>query len=430
METAMDTPAIDGRMTPELVAACRRQFPALSRSIAGRSVCFFDGPAGTQVPQRVIEAMSHYLAHTNANHGGLFATARESDRMLEQAHRGVADLLGTSDPDTVVFGQNMTSLTFHISRSLSQTWKPGDEIIVTRLDHDANFSPWKLAARDAGATLRVVELNESDCSLDLADLKSKLSSKTKLVAVGAASNATGTINPIAEIVSMAKSVGALTYVDAVHYAPHGLIDVEAWGCDFLACSAYKYFGPHLGVLWGRRSLLESLEAYKVRPAPDTLPGKWMTGTQSHESIAGALEAVDYLADLGREIAAHDGLDRRAALVEAMTAIRTYEQDLSRQLIEGLEAIPGVRIWGPTDLRQLERRVPTFSITHQRIAATELAATLAHQGFFVWHGNYYALNLSEKLGMEPGGMVRIGAVHYNTPDEISRLLLVLGEICSG
>lgn len=428
MEAETETPTNQGRLSPELVSGCRRQFPALSRSIAGRGVCFFDGPAGTQVPQRVIEAMSHYLAHTNANHGGLFATARESDRMLEHAHRGVADLLGASDPETIVFGQNMTSLTFHISRSLARTWKSGDEIVVTRLDHDANFSPWKLAARDAGATLRVVEFQSSDCSLDLADLKGKLSPRTKLVAVGAASNATGGINPIAEIVAMAKSVGALTFVDAVHYAPHALIDVEAWGCDFLACSAYKYFGPHLGVLWGRRPLLESLEAYKVRPAPDALPGKWMTGTQSHESIAGALEAVDYLADLGREIAAHDGLDRRAALIEAMTAIRSYEQELSRQLIEGLQAIPGIRIWGNSDVAQLDRRVPTFSITHDRIAAQDLAATLAHQGFFVWHGNYYALNLNERLGLEPGGMVRIGAVHYNTPEEISRLLLVLGEIC--
>ncbi len=413
-------------LSSDQVEACRRQFPALSRTLAGKRVAYFDGPAGTQVPHRVIESMSHYLAHTNANHGGLFATSRESDRLLDQAHRALADFLGVEDSECIVFGQNMTSLTFALSRSLARTWKPGDEVIVTRLDHDANVSPWILAARDAGAIVRVVELDPHNQTLNLADFQAKLSSRTRLVAVGAASNATGNINPIREIADAAHAVGAVVFVDAVHYAPHRLIDVPAWDCDFLACSAYKFFGPHVGILWGRRELLETLEAYKVRPAPDSLPGKWMTGTQSHESIAGAWAAVDYLADLGREVAASDGLDRRAALTAAFEHIVAYEQKLSKQLIVGLQKHPQLKIWGDSDLDRLNERVPTFSISHAKIPSAQLADRLGKRGLFVWHGNYYALNLSEQLGLEPEGMVRIGAVHYNTPQEIEWLLASLDE----
>lgn len=415
------------KLATELVDACRRQFPALSRTMAGKHVAFFDAPAGTQAPHRVIEAISHYLAHTNANHGGLFATSRESDRMLHQAHRALADLLGVDDPDCIVFGQNMTSLTFALSRSLARTWKKGDEIVVTRLDHDANFTPWVLAARDAGAEVRVVEVNRHHLTLDLDDFARKITPRTRLVAIGAASNATGGINPVAAISRMAHDVGALVFVDAVHYAPHCLIDVAALGCDFLVCSAYKFFGPHVGVLWGRRELLEELEAYKVRPAPDELPGKWMTGTQNHEGIAGTLAAVDYLADLGREIAASDGLDRRAALVEAFSHITEYEQELSLRLLHGLNRHPSLTVWGLTDPNRLAERVPTFSVTHREIPAAHLADMLGKRGLFVWHGNYYALNFSEYCGQEPGGMVRIGAVHYNTPEEIEWLLDVLDEL---
>ena len=414
-------------LTPDQIEACRRQFPALSRRLAGLHVAYFDGPAGTQVPQRVIEAMSHYLAHTNANHGGLFATSRESDRLLEQAQQAVADFLGVEDADCVSFGQNMTSLTFALSRSLARTWQAGDEIIVTRLDHDANVTPWTLAARDAGASVRTIELQSNDCTLDLEDYRAKLSPRTKLVAVGAASNATGGINPVAEITRMAHEVGALVFVDAVHYAPHGLIDIPAWDCDFLACSAYKFFGPHTGILWGRRELLEKLEAYKVRPAPNTLPGKWMTGTQSHESIAGTLAAVDYLADVGREVAASDGLARRDALKAAFEQIVAYECELSRKLIAGFSRLPSVRVWGPSDPYGVKQRVPTFSITHAKMNAHHLADLLGKRGLFVWHGNYYALNLSEALQHEPDGMVRIGAVHYNTEQEIAWLFEVLQEL---
>ena len=415
------------KLLPEQIEACRRQFPALSRTSAGKRVAFFDGPGGTQVPQRVIEAIGHYLAHTNANHGGYYATSRESDRLLEQAQRALADFLGVDDPECIAFGQNMTSLTFALSRSLARTWQKGDQVIVTRLDHDANFSPWVLAARDAGAEIRIVEINPHDCTLDLADFRSKLSPRTKLVAVGAASNATGGINPVGEIVRLAHEVGALVFVDAVHYAPHCLIDVPAWDCDFLACSAYKFFGPHVGILWGRRELLESLEAYKVRPAPDTLPGKWMTGTQNHEAIAGALAAVDYLADVGRETAASDGLDRRSALVEAFTDIAEYERKLSLRLLGGLQRHASLTIHGQTDPSRLDTRVPTFCFTHREVRASQLADMLGKRGLFVWHGNYYALNLSEQLGHEPHGMVRVGAVHYNTPEEIDWLIDVLDEM---
>lgn len=413
-------------LSTEQIEACRRQFPALARTLAGKHVAFFDGPGGTQVPHSVIDAMGHYLAHTNANHGGLYATSRESDRVLEQAQRALADFLGVDDPECIVFGQNMTSLTFALSRSLARTWHPGDEVLVTRLDHDANVSPWTLAARDAGAVVKTVEL-KPDCTLDLDDLQSKLSPHTKLVAVGAASNATGGINPIAEITRIAHDVGALVFVDAVHYAPHGLIDVPAWDCDFLACSAYKFFGPHIGILWGRRELLEELEAYKVRPAPDTLPGKWMTGTQSHESIAGALAAVDYLADVGRESAASDGLDRRAALAEAFGRITEYERELSLRLIQGLQRHSSLTVYGNTDPDRLSERVPTFCFTHREMSAPHLADLLGKRGLFVWHGNYYALNLSEHLGREPHGMVRVGAVHYNTAEEIDWLIDVLDEV---
>jgi cysteine desulfurase family protein (TIGR01976 family) len=410
----------------ELVPALRRQFPALARTHRDLPVAFFDGPAGTQVPQRVIEAIGNYLAHHNANHGGAFATSRESDRLLDEAHRAMSQLLGASDPECVLFGQNMTSLTFAISRSISKTWKPGDEVVVTRLDHDANVSPWVLAARDAGAEVKFVDIDRETCALDLTDFRRQITPRTKLVAVGCASNSTGGINPVREICGWAKQVGALSYLDAVHYAPHGLLDVQAWGCDFLACSAYKFFGPHLGILWGRRELLEKLPAYKVRPATETLPGRWMSGTQSHEAIAGALAAVDYLADIGRELVAEDLPDRRAALVVAFHGIAEYERDLSRRLLTGLEQIDAIKVWG-YDSNHLNQRVPTFSITHAKLAPLELVQKLDERGIYAWHGNYYALNLSEALGHEPQGMVRLGLVHYNTPDEVDRLLAVLEEL---
>ena len=413
-------------LTPEIVAQVRSQFPALSRRVGDNPAAFFDGPGGTQVPQRVIAAVAHCLGQTNANHGGLFATSQESDRMLDEAHRGLADFVGASDPETIIFGQNMTSLTFALSRALARTWRAGDEIVVTRLDHDANVSPWVLAARDAGATVRMVELHREDCTLDLDDLRRKLNGRTRLVAVGCASNATGGINPVREIAAWAHECGAQVFLDAVHFAPHALIDVQALGCDFLACSAYKFFGPHVGVLWGRRELLESLEAYKVRPAPDSLPGKWMSGTQSHEAIAGALAAVDYLADLGRTLSGDAALNRRDSLRQAYEAIGVYERSLVKRLLAGLVELPDVKVWGITDPARLEERVATVSFTHQRHTPAALASRLGELGLFTWHGNYYALNLSEALGHEPHGMLRVGLVHYNTPEEVERLLSALRQ----
>jgi cysteine desulfurase family protein (TIGR01976 family) len=412
------------KFTPPVVDYCRRQFPALSRRVGERPAAFFDGAGGTQVPQRVIEAVSHYLAHTNANWGGLFATSRESNQILAEAHRGLADFLGADDPDTVVFGQNMTSLTFALSRSLARQWKSSDEIIVTRLDHDANVSPWVLAARDAGATVRYAGIRDEDCTLDLEELRHLINERTKLVAVGCASNATGTINSVRDIADWAHQVGALVFLDAVHFAPHALIDVQALGCDFLACSAYKFFGPHLGVLWGRRRLLEELEAYKVRPAPLTPPDKWMTGTQSHEAIAGALAAVEYLADLGRTLAENDALPRRAALRAAYREIGLYERGLAARLLAGLDQMPDVKVWGINAPERIEERLATVSFTHDRFTPAAMAEQLGRMGFFVWHGNYYALGLTEALGLEPGGMLRVGMVHYNTLAEVERLLEAL------
>lgn len=414
-------------LSNQQIEACRRQFPALARNVNGKPAVYLDGPGGTQVPQRVIDAVGHYLAHTNANHGGCFATSVESDAALDEAQCAMADLVGCDDPDEIAFGPNMTTLTFALSRSLARTWRAGDEVVVTRLDHDANVSPWVLAARDAGATVKFVDFRKDNCTLDLEDLRAKLSERTKLVAVGCASNATGTINPVADICAWARDVGALTFLDAVHFAPHALIDVKAFGCDFLVCSAYKFFGPHVGVQWGRREILEELTAYKVRPAANSLPGKWMTGTQNHEGIVGALEAVEYLADLGRWVSDSKTLNRRLALRAAYSAIGHYERELSFYLIDSLERLDHVKIWGITDPSQFDCRLPTVSITHRTISPRPLAKRLAEEGIFVWSGNYYALEVTESLDLEPEGMVRIGLVHYNTKEEIDRLLRALRRL---
>lgn len=421
-------------LTAAQVEQARRQFPAFERQVAGRPAVFLDGPAGTQVPRRVIDAVSDYFQRCNANHGGLFATSRESDELLDGVHAAAADFLGAADAGETAFGPNMTTLTLGLSRALGRTWSAGDEIIVTRLDHDANFTPWVLAARDAGAQVKIVDVRTADGTLDLDQYAAMLSPRTRLVAVGCASNSVGTINPVRQMIRLAHEVGALTFLDAVHYAPHGLIDVAAWDCDFLACSAYKFFGPHTGLLWGRRALLESLVPYKLRPAPDTLPGRWMTGTQSHELLAGVGAAIEYLADLGRGAATDAGVSladgsRRAALVGAFEAITAYERTLAERLLRGLREIPGLKVWGITEDARLHERVATFAVTHPRKTAPELAQALGERGIFVWHGNYYAINLSEALGQEPHGMVRIGLVHYNTTSEVDRLLGELRALLS-
>jgi cysteine desulfurase family protein (TIGR01976 family) len=407
--------------------ACRRQFPAMTRHVRGQPVAFFDGPAGSQVPQRVIDAIGDYLISTNANHGGVFATSVASDAVLHAAHEAVADFLGSDDPDCVAFGPNMTTLTLSLSRALARNWRPGDEVLVSRLDHDANVTPWVLAARDAGAVVKHIAIRPEDCTLDMDDFARQLSPRTRLVAVGAASNAVGTVNPVAEIVRAAHQVGAQVFVDAVHYAPHRAIDVGAWDCDYLACSAYKFFGPHVGILWGRRELLAELVPYKLRPAPDDLPGRWMTGTQCHEGIAGTMAAVDYLADLGRHASPIVAENRRQALVAAFATITDYENYLADQLLAGLAELGEIKVWGITDRSALAGRVPTFSFTHQRATPRQVAEQLAARGIFVWHGNFYALPLTEALGLEPDGLVRVGLLHYNTKEEIQRLLSALAVI---
>jgi cysteine desulfurase family protein (TIGR01976 family) len=394
----------------------RQQFPTLHKQRDGRTPIFFDGPAGTQVPQRVVDAMVHYLTTCNANHGGVFATSRESDAIVERAHRGMAELLNAPSPDEIVFGQNMTSLTFHLSRSIAKVLKPGDEVMVTRLDHDANVTPWVLAARDAGATVRWIDIHPEDCTLDLQSFRSQLSEHTRLVAVGLASNGVGTLIDVATMAREAKRVGAWVFADAVHYAPHGPVDVQAIGCDFLACSAYKFFGPHVGVLWGRRALLEQLPAYKVRPSPDALPGRWMTGTQNHEGLAGVAAAIDYLTSI------------TGNLRQSMAAIRAHEQTLSRRLLAGLANRQRFQVWGVRDLGRLDRRVPTIAITATGMSPHAIAEHLAAQQIYVWSGNMYALEVAERLGLEAqGGFVRLGMVHYNTAAEVDAVLGALDEL---
>ena len=300
-------------------------------------------------------------------------------------------------------------------------------MIVSSLDHDANITPWHVAAEESGAKIKFVDYKPDDFTLDLEDLANKLTEKTRLVAVGCACNATGGINPVKKIAEMAHAVGAKVFLDAVHFGPHGLIDVVDWDCDFLACSNYKFFGPHLGMLWGRRKLLEELEPYKVRPASNNLPTRWMTGTQSHESIAGGMACIDYLADIGKRTGADENADRRTALRSAFDAIVDYEMSLSEKLIDGLSQIDGIEIIGITDKTRLRERFPTFSIRHRNVSPANLAKELGRQGICVWNGNYYALEFSQRMGFEPDGMVRIGLVHYNTVDEIDRLLETIDQV---
>jgi cysteine desulfurase family protein (TIGR01976 family) len=407
-------------------ASLRQQFPGLQQQRDGRTPIFLDGPAGTQVPQLVIDAMVQYLTTCNANHGGVFATSRDSDVIVDAAHQAMADLLNAPSPEEIVFGQNMTSLTFSLSRAIAVVLEPGDEVMVTRLDHDANVTPWVLAAQDAGAIVRFIDIHPEDCTLDLDSFRAQLSVRTQLVAVGLASNGMGTINDVATIAREAREAGAWVFADAVHYAPHGPIDVQALGVDFLACSAYKFFGPHVGVLWGRRELLDELPAYKVRPSPDTVPGRWMTGTQNHEGLAGVAAAGDYLDALGGQLA-EEG-DCREQLRTAMTAIRAHEQTLSRRLLAGLAERPRFRVWGVTDLTRLDERVPTVAITARDVEPQALAEYLGSRQIYVWSGNMYALEVSERLGLESaGGFVRLGMVHYNTPDEVDRVLQALDEM---
>jgi cysteine desulfurase family protein (TIGR01976 family) len=411
----------------------RDQFPALRRDLRGEPTVFFDGPGGTQVPQRVIDAMVQYLSTCNANHGGAFSTSRKSDRVLHSAHVAMADFLNAPSSDEIVFGNNMTTLTMHLSRALARTWKRGDEVMVTRLDHDANVTPWVLAAGDAGVDVRLVDIHPEDCTLDLVDVRRQLSPRTKLVALACASNAVGTINDVKSLGRMAHEAGALVFLDAVHYAPHGPIDVQEWDCDFLACSTYKFFGPHVGVLWGKQRLLESLPVYKVRPAADSLPDRWMTGTQNHEGLAGVAAVIDYLESIGARYPMDENsfpalTGRRRVLRAGMIAIQTYEARLTLLLLGKLQQRNDVKVWGIADRNALDRRVPTVSLTMANREAKQIAEHLAARNINVWSGNMYALGLTERLGLENrGGLLRIGLVHYNTAEEIERLIRALEEI---
>lgn len=402
----------------------RNLFPALQMQLNGRTVAYLDGPGGTQSPQAVIDAMGRYLATGSSNLGGEFHSSRRTDETVAQARQAIADLLNAARPEEIAFGQNMTSLTFAVSRAIARTWKPGDEIIVTRLDHDANISPWLLAAADTGVAVRHLDFRPEDCTLRLDLLPDLLTERTRLLAISYASNAVGSISDVAKATKLAHAAGALVYVDAVHYAPHGPIDVQALDCDFLVSSSYKYFGPHTGVLYGKYGLLDELTAYKVRPAPARPAGKWETGTQSFESLAGVRAAVDYLAALGAP-AVHD---RRTQLESAMERIKEYEKSLSLRFLQGATQISGLRVYGITDIERLDERTPTFAVSLDGYTPAAVAAYLGDRGIFVWDGHYYAVAVMERLGLlDKGGLVRIGFVHYNTAQEVDRVLAVLSEL---
>jgi cysteine desulfurase family protein (TIGR01976 family) len=408
------------------IAGIRSQFPSLNQAINGHPAVFFDGPGGTQVPQRVIDAISAYLSYSNANTHGAYATSHRTDELIDSARAAMADMFNSA-PEEVVFGPNMTTLTYAVSRAIGRGLKPGDEILLTHLDHDANVSPWA-ALSESGIKIQRAEIHEDDCTLDMEDLARKITPRTKLVAVGYASNAVGTINDVREIVRLAHAKGALTYIDAVHYAPHGPIDVRALDTDFLVCSSYKFFGPHMGVLYGKREHLTNLQPYKLRANTEAVPFRWEWGTLNHECIAGIIACVDYLADLGRELDPR-ATKRRAALLTAYAAIQQYERALMETLVRGLLKIPGLKLYGISDEKRFQKRCPTAAVRIAGHTPLELATALGERGFFTWDGNYYALSLTERLDVEKdGGFLRIGLVHYNTVEEVERLLKALQEIC--
>jgi cysteine desulfurase family protein (TIGR01976 family) len=403
----------------------RSQFPALAQTINGNPAVFLDGPGGTQVPQRVIDAIADYLSRNNANTGGAYSTSRNTDHMIAEARQAMADFLNC-DADEIVFGANMTSLTYAMSRSLGRDLGPGDEIVLTLLDHDANFSPWK-ALEEKGVVIRAVRFHEEDCTLDMDDLAAKIGDRTRLVAVGYASNAVGTINNVAEVVRLARQAGAFSYIDAVHYAPHGAIDVRALDSDFLACSTYKFYGPHMGVLYGKREHLKRLHPYKIRPNTDNIPYCWEWGTLNHECIAGIKACIDYWEELGRR-AQPVATTRRAAILAAHEAIHQHERQMMEKMIAGLLAIPRLKLYGITNPRHFDSRCATFVVRIEGHTPLELATKLGDRGFFTWDGNYYALNLTEQFDVERlGGFLRIGLVHYNTMEEVERLLAAVREI---
>jgi len=407
------------------IAWVRQQFPALQQSVTGQPAVFFDAPGGTQVPQRVIDAIANYLASSNANTGGAFVTSRSTDQVIADARAAMADFFNCS-PEEVVFGANMTTLTFALSRAIGRELKAGDELLVTCLDHDANVSPW-VCLEERGVKVRTADVHPTDCTLDMFDLSAKIRRNTRLVAVGWAANAVGTINDVSEVVRLAHEAGAMAFIDAVHYAPHGPIDVRALDCDFLVCSSYKFFGPHLGILYGKREQLQRLRPYKLRACSEQLPDRWETGTQNHEGLAGLIAAIDYIADAGRH---HDpsASTRREAIRAAYDVFRQHERELLELLISGLLAIPGLTFYGIKDPAKLNERTPTVAIRMANRSPRDLAVYLGEQGIFTWDGNYYAIDLAERLGVQQsGGMLRIGLAHYNTSAEVERLVEELRKL---
>ena len=406
----------------------RQQFPSLRQAVNGQPAVYFDAPGGTQVPQRVIDAIANYLSTSNANTGGAFSTSRRTDQMIADARAAMADFLNCAR-DEVILGPNMTTLTFALSRAVGRDLKKGDELLVTCLDHDANVSPW-VCLEERGVKVRTADIKPADCTLDMFDLAAKIRRTTRLVAVGWAANAVGTINDVSEAVRLAHAAGAMAFIDAVHYAPHGPIDVQALDCDFLACSSYKFFGPHLGILYGKREQLMRLRPYKLRACTEQLPDRWEMGTQNHECLAGLIAAVDYIADLGRHH--HPEItNRREAILAAYELIRQHERALAAQLIAGLLAIPELTFFGIKDPAQFDRRTPTVAIRMEGRSPRELASHLGECGIFTWDGNYYALDLAERLGVQQnGGMLRIGLAHYNTAEEVERVLTELRGVAQG
>ncbi|MBA3824815.1 MAG: cysteine desulfurase-like protein [Ktedonobacterales bacterium] len=419
-------------VAPDL-AEVRAYFPSFEQQVNNHPIVFFDNPGGTQVPQQVIEATTEYYLYANANTHGAFATSQRTDTIIEEARLAVADLLNC-DAHEVIFGANMTTLTFSLSRALGRTLVAGDEIIVTTLDHDANIAPWRAVAEERGLVIRQIDIDPKTCTLDMDALHAAMNDRTKLVAVGYASNAVGTINDVATIVHWAHDVGALCWIDAVQYVPHGPVDVRQLDCDFLAFSAYKVFGPHIGVVYGKQALLEGLRPYKVRPASDATPDKFETGTQPHELFAGLLGAIDYLSLLGNTHAAptpeaaSDYSGRRRALKIAMGSILAYERTLSAYLLTALSLVPNLTLYGLTNPTDMTRRVPTVALTMRDQTPRALAEALAEVGICAWDGNYYAVELMERLGLEAtGGALRLGLTHYNTPEEIDRCIAVLSQL---
>ncbi|HEX2189575.1 MAG TPA: cysteine desulfurase-like protein [Longimicrobiaceae bacterium] len=410
--------------TASLAELVRPHFPVFERPYGGRPLAFFDGPGGSQVPRVVADAVAETLLFRSANVHGAFPTSRDADEVVAAARGAAADFLGAGSPREVAFGANMTTLTFAFARSLSRAWEPGDEVVVTDLDHQANVAPWRRAAGDRGAVVRSVPFDPAAMQLDLHALEGMLTPRTRLVAVGAASNAVGTVTDVARVAEMARRVGALVFVDAVHYAPHRLVDVQALGCDFLACSAYKFFGPHVGLLWGKPEHMEAVVPYKVPPCSDTLPERWETGTMNHEGMAGVAAAVDWIASLAPE----PGAGRREALRAAMERIGEHESALFEQMLDGLGAIPGVRIFGPP---RGADRTPTAGFTVRGVHADEVARRLADEGVCVWSGNFYATGVIEGLGIvQEGGLVRAGVAPYCTGDDVRRLVEGVAAVAAG